>query len=759
MTNANNSDLSLMSTLSMLDDKYRGDDIIHGITALSYVSHIDSGRAIMHAAHEQQKVVLKTPEFPSVFGNWENIVGEYSSYNNRTDSDLDVIAVVNKFDEFDTTVQPCLIFVYNKERQIYDVITRKDVENLTEKYGFEYRHDRLNNLKSGDVIEKGSVLYRPTSFDEFGNYCTGRNLTFMYLIDNDTIEDAIKISDDLQDDMMSSEIEQVKVTINDNDCPINIYGDNSVYKAFPNIGEKIKNKQLMSKRRLSYSQILFDFSDHNTQEIMPSDTTVYMDGTVVDIDIFCNKKIDEIEPVKYNDQLLRYIGMSNRYYTRIKEITNNLINNDDGIPVSDNIRILNKRAKQLTDPDIKIKDDNKSEFSNIVMYFTVKRDSGLSIGQKLTGRYGNKGVVSKMEHHMPIVDMGNGIYKKVDIIFNALGVYGRLTGFVMMEQSITFITGSIVNYMKNLPRTDVTTRENLMFKVIQIFNDDEHDKIKQAYEKSCPTKKDKMEYFDIVEKHGIFIHIKPFWHPKNIYECVLECYKEFPFIKPYDVWFYNEPSDRYVKMILPQVVGTMYILKLKQTAKKGLSVRSTGPISKKGIPEKKSAQSAKNFEPYSKTAIRFGIQELLNQWASVPEDVIAEEHLLYRSSVIGRRELARSLMSNYGENNDIKITENMTNRNVEILSAYFMLLGFELLFEHDEVDLSPGNGIKTHIYHNRRYICTTDEMKQIIAKDITQGMIDRNEPDAIYVGPEVGLEEFCDELTSRIADHIDDYLK
>lgn len=755
---ANNDNLNLMSTLEMLDEKYCGDDIIHGITALSYVSHIDSGRAIMHASHEQQKVVLKKPQFPKVFTNWENIVGKYSSYNNIADGDLDVVAVINKFDEIDEPNQPAMIFVYNKKKNIYDVITKKDVENLTEKYGFEYQKDNLIGLEPGDTIKDGSVLYRPTSFDEFGNYGAGRNLTFMYLIDNDTIEDALKVSDDLHEVMTSNEIEQVKVTINDNDAPINIYGDNDNYKAFPDIGEKIQNRQLLSKRRLNYSQILFDFSNANTQEVMASDTTTYMDGVVVDIDIFCNKPRDEIMNIKYNDQLIRYINMSDRYYTRIKEVCKQLIDNDDDIPVSDNIRIIYKRAKQLTNPDVKIKDDTKSEFSNIVMYFTVKRESGVYIGQKITGRYGNKGVVAKIEHNMPIVDMGNGEYRKVDIILNALGVYGRLTGFVMMEQSINFITNAIVNKMKTLPIDDIESKEELLFKVIKIFNDEEAEKIEAIYRKHCKTKKDKIQYFDITMEHGIYIHIKPFWHPKNVYECILKCYEEFPFIHPYDVWFYDTSSERYVRMIMPQIVGEMYFMKLKQTAKKGLSVRSTGPISKKGIPEKKSAKATKNFDPYSKTAIRFGIQELLNEWTSIPEDVVAEEHLLYRSSVVGRRELARELMSEYTGVNDVKITKEMTNRNVEILSAYFMLLGFELVFDHDEIDLSPGNGIKTHTYKNRKYICTSDEMKSIVAKDIADGMIERNDPGAIYIGPEIGFDEFRDELVDKITEHITDYI-
>ena len=75
--------------------------------------------------------------------------------------------------------------------------------------------------------------------------------------------------------------------------------------------------------------------------------------------------------------------MSNAYYNEIKEVTGRLI--DSGIPCSQHIKALHKRAVEITSGDYKIKDDTNSVFSNIVMTFTVKRVSGLTKGQKITG--------------------------------------------------------------------------------------------------------------------------------------------------------------------------------------------------------------------------------------------------------------------------------------------------------------------------------------------------------------------------------------
>lgn len=85
----------------------------------------------------------------------------------------------------------------------------------------------------------------------------------------------------------------------------------------------------------------------------------------------------------FNQQLNDYIRMIYAFYMRIKESTQKLI--DEGKKCSNTLLYWNKRVKELTDPDIKLKDDMGNAFSNIVMYVKIKRVVGLSVGQKLTG--------------------------------------------------------------------------------------------------------------------------------------------------------------------------------------------------------------------------------------------------------------------------------------------------------------------------------------------------------------------------------------
>lgn len=70
----------------------------------------------------------------------------------------------------------------------------------------------------------------------------GRNLRVAYIADARTTEDAIEISKSASLALSRPEIKQVNILINDNDIPLNLYGDDNEYKILPDIGEEIKKE-------------------------------------------------------------------------------------------------------------------------------------------------------------------------------------------------------------------------------------------------------------------------------------------------------------------------------------------------------------------------------------------------------------------------------------------------------------------------------------------------------------------------------------
>ena len=742
--------------LDELNEMYQGDDIVLATNmSLAYPRYTSSSRMIMIGNQLKQCVVPLETEKPRVFTNYENMVGEFSDYNITSDDDYEVTHIIKKFSKIESGEQPYLIFMRSLTTGKYIVITRKVVEDLPEKYGFAYDTSEIDKLKVGDTVKEGSPLYHPTSFDQYGNWGFGKNVTFMYEINDDTIEDAVTISESLAEDFCSLEVETVKVTMNENNFFLNMYGDDDNYKVIPDIGETVKNNQLCVKRTIHKSQILFDMTNNNTRRRMVDDVPYYIGGTVVDIDIYSNKKREEIPNTIFNEQILKYLDMSTEYWNNVLEYTQSLL--DAGEEVSTEIKALNKRAKELLDEDVLVRDENNSTFSNIVMYVKVKKKLGLSLGQKVTGRHGNKGVISKIvaDHKMPhVVETGEQIH----IIFNTLGIIGRLNIFQMFEQAITFISDCQLAKIKSCD--SLKDKEYYLFRLLEIFNKEYCDWVRNDYETNCRTKKQKQEYFEILEREGIYIHIPPYWNDNNVYDCIKQCYDEFPWIQPYTTAFYDDVSERWVPMINKQVVGSMYIMKLKQSSKKGLIARSTGSISRLGIPCK-SDNAKKHLLPYSQQPIRQGEQEYANQLISLSAELIAKKIVFVRSSPIGRLTLGKNLYEYPMGIDDIEVAGNMTNRNVDILNCHMLIMGSQLIFEYDVLNLdeSNPNAVKEHLFQNQLYYCTTDEIKEIVARYYGRIKIEECDEGYIFLGDRADLEQFLDEIVEGTKENVIDQLE
>lgn len=226
---------------------------------------------------------------------------------------------------------------------------------------------------------------------------------------------AIVCSESFAKRLVSKEIETVKVSLNDNDLLCNIYGDSNTYKVFPDIGEYTKNKVLCAKRRIHNSQVLYDLKKSNLRKInFMNDSLYYIDGKIVDIVIYSNKNLDELPDNIFNHQIREYLIMQTNFYQKVYDICKEIIKS--GSKYTSDIAFYYKKAKDILDPDVKWREES-SVFSNMIIEFLVERDSPLTIGQKITGRQGNKGVVSKIlpDDQMPYLENG----ERVEVLLNA----------------------------------------------------------------------------------------------------------------------------------------------------------------------------------------------------------------------------------------------------------------------------------------------------------------------------------------------------
>lgn len=667
---------SLKDSLLKADDELKGSLSLMGMTMLTHPTYNNSMRSVMFTSHLKQFVNLEKPDFPGFFTNGENVVGDHSSGYKKAKHDLTVYRKIEKYAGIIDTPYVYTLFVYDEKKKEYDIITRQDCENLTEVFGYNYDNEVIDSLSEGDYVEKGTVLYKSQSYDEYMNYGYGKNVTMMYTSDPYTSEDACIAAESLASEMVSTEINKVPIGINNNEILLNKYGDEENYKPFPDLGEWTDGN-VATKRMLNTEQFLTDCKDTALYTNNDSDICYYSKGKVVDIDIYCNNP--ELEDTPFTHQIMKYLDAQTEYYRDIKETCEEIMSS--GEKYTHELDYLYKRACEFLDPESRWK-DNDSLFSNLLITITVKNPSQLQIGQKLSGRYGNKSVISKIvpDDEMPYYYDDNGNKVVIKLLFNILAIINRTTAFPIYELSINFICNKVRAQLVNMKT--LKEKEDLLFGIVNDFNEDQAAEMRVVY-KGLSSKKEKEAYINDCISERIFIHQRPMWETKPIFFRLLDIYKKYDFLTPYDL--YINKWGREIKMLNPGYIGEMYIIKLKQTSRKGFSARATGSVNAKGLPER--SYKNKSFtELHSSTPIRFGEYETLNfSIGLLPED-IQLFHLLYRTSVKARRELAEHLLDPL-KDDDFNISTSYTSRVAEIFDVILKSLGLRLEFINEDNEI------------------------------------------------------------------------
>lgn len=751
---------------------------ILGMSGMTASGHINSMRTVMYTSHLKQFVNLVNPEPPRVFTSMENTVGKYSDGYKKADAEYEVVDKIVKFGDIVKEPTTYVLFLRDVKTGNNVCVTRRLVEDLTENFGFLYNNEKIDSYNVGDVIEKDEVLYKSTSYDEDMNYCYGVNAYTTYTLDPYTSEDAAVVSESFAKRCVSIYLDDYSININDNDFLLNLYGDKKHYKPFPDIGEE-SNGILCASRRLESSQILFDFKDKNLKTLMDQDKVYSLDfeSMVVDITIYNNN--EELEENPFNAHIFKYLKSQNKYYKKIYNRCKQII--ESGEPYSQDIDYMLKRSAEMIDieKDKKWKESD-SAFSNMVIKIQVLQKSGLHPGQKITGRCGNKSVISTVrpDDEMPFIPLldkdGNIVYDedgepvvkhRIEVLENLCGIINRTTSSPLQELQITSINEQIIDHMAALD--DYKEKEIIFFDALNLYNEKEYAHYKSIYDKLSDD--DKNKFIDTVIAEGMFIHDPPLWNETAEFYRIDNILKRFDWLHPYPM-FVNKWGRNY-QCMRNTWPGQMYIMKLKQSDRRGFSARSTGAINTKELPTR-SYKSRSHLERISGTAIRFGEFETLNfSIGIIPED-IAMFHGFYRTSIKGRKDLIRMMLD--PDCKDKKIDSSYTSRVSEIFDVILKTLSIEVQFNDSDNDLTPLNNreMYEHEINGRTYICT-DYQGYLIQKviDITKDVLEQNpimpeqelvqmvidalKSNDYIIGPSV--EEFTDSNT--VGDIIHQYFK
>jgi DNA-directed RNA polymerase subunit beta len=341
---------------------------------IPFLEHDDANRALMGANMQRQAVPLLRSESPLVGTGMES----YAAVDAGDVITADGGGVVASVSADSVTVQL-------DEGGTQDYVLRKfDRSNQ----GTNYNHRVV--VSAGDRIEVGEVIADGPA-TENGELALGKNLLVAFMSwEGHNFEDAIILSQNLvKDDTLSSiHIEEYEVDARDTKL-----GKEEITRDLPNVSP----------------ELLADLDERGIirigAEVRPGDILV---GKVTP------KGETELSA---EERLLRAI-----FNEKSREVRDTSLK----VPHGEQGTIIGVKVFDAQDGDDEL---GSGVNQRVVVYIAQKRK--ISEGDKLAGRHGNKGVISKIlpVEDMPFLEDGT----PVDIVLNPLGVPGRMNFGQVLE--------------------------------------------------------------------------------------------------------------------------------------------------------------------------------------------------------------------------------------------------------------------------------------------------------------------------------------
>ncbi|QCI15739.1 DNA-directed RNA polymerase subunit beta [Buchnera aphidicola] len=589
-----------------------------GASLIPFLEHDDANRALMGANMQRQAVPTLKAEKPLVGTGMERAVA--------VDSGVTAVAKRNGFIQY---VDASRIVIKVDETEMHSGEAGIDIYNLT-KYTRSNQNTCINQqpcVNLGENIKKGDVLADGPSTD-LGELALGQNMRVAFMPWNGyNFEDSILVSERVVQEDRFTTIHIQELSCISRDTKL---GPEEISSDIPNVGEAALSK--LDESGIVYIGAEVTGGDILVGKVTPKGETQLtpeekllraifgekasdvkdsslrvpngVSGTVIDVQIFTrdgvkkDKRALEIEDMQLKkakkDLTEEFKIFELSLFTHIKktllslnvklEKLNNLsfekwfsieIEQKDKRKEIDKLEKQHNKLKEEFNKKIESKrrkitqgDDLAPGVLKIVkVYLAVKRQ--IQPGDKMAGRHGNKGVISKIN---PIEDMPydeNGV--PVDIVLNPLGVPSRMNIGQILETHLGMAAkgiGDKINYMLKTENQISNLRKfiqkafnlgkNLRQKVdFDIFSDEEILCLAKNFKNGIPIA---TPVFDGAEEHEI----------KKLLE-----FADLPTsgqIKLFD----GRTGEQFER---PVTVGYMYMLKLNHLVDDKMHARSTGSYS------------------------------------------------------------------------------------------------------------------------------------------------------------------------------------
>lgn len=624
-------------------------------------------RKIMHSVHRDHVLPLFEGEKAIIETGYEIRFGDLSSSVTSTDADYRVVKKISKY-SFSPNHHYFLIVADERNKKL-DILERVSYHHITEAYGYLYNNQYLDSLMEHDIIPKDTIVQKSLAFDEYNNRKDGVNFNVVYMSLDKNLEDSIVMSESAARRLKAPLLKTTSVMINENNVPINLYGNDKVYKCHPDIGEEIKDGILIELRKEKKEEMPFTESVDNLRRKFMSDEKKRLKGRVIDINIYCNNP-DRLNTY-HNAQFKMYYDELQRFSKDVVATVTRYL--ADGYQLSYDLSKLYARSKQVLN---KYQYLGKNPFSNIMIDFVIMEESYMAEGDKGSNRFGGKGVVSYILPDSEMPEFGPN-HEKVDIIFNLFTMNNRKNPGQVFEHHTNHISHEICNHIRN---GDYSVDEafSMISTFLKVVSPQQYTVMQNTLQNM--TMDEKAFFLESIVKSGnIAISTRPISDSLTI-DQLLEMYQLFPFVDQYDLYVVMKDSNgkpRRIPARRKAIVAKEYFFRLKQIAEEKFSATSLSATNLRGE-NTKSKANKNRLIMYPNTPIRFGNMEI-NSMAHLGIEPIVETLMIHSVSPEARKLVAKM----YTENPyhvDIRLDKGSKNVVAEVVMTYLKAIGKRLRF-------------------------------------------------------------------------------
>ncbi|AFP84029.1 DNA-directed RNA polymerase subunit beta [Candidatus Carsonella ruddii] len=647
-----------------------GDQIFSlGASLIPFLENNDANRCLMGSNMQRQAVPLFISDNPIIGTGNELVIGNNSNYNINSHINGFVLYLDNNY-----------IIIKNKYKLIKYKIKKFIRTNQNTSIIQRPVINLGNNILKGDLLVCSNVTNN-------GEISLGRNLKVAFMSwYGYNFEDSILISNNIikKNIFCSFHIYEYICVLKYNENGIDIISNevfnkeqilnNKIKFGIIKIGEFVKSKEVLigkmcprKKQNFSPEEKLFKivFSDNNFNYYeQPLCLPKNINGTVLSIDdlklysfdknIF---KILDIEQICYLTK-----NLNNCFYELFFCLINNIFNflynnkvllnkkififNKNNLNILLNLKCFNKKNNFklkifkkiifnvvfIKKKNFKILKNNILNYEdfdkNIIRIIKIKiiTKKNLKIGDKMSGRHGNKGVLSNIidSINMPYDKFGN----QIDLILNPLGIPSRMNVGQLIEVYLGSAIQEIKNFFKKINFINFSFYKlkmmlKLIFKIIfnkniNTFNYNNND----CY----------IMFIKFKKKISICVH-----NFKKLEDIVIKkIINKLNFSKNGKIILFDGITGiRFIKNIS---VGNIYFMKLNHLVSDKIYARSIGPysiITQQPLGGKSNfgGQRLGEMEVWALEA--YGAAHILKEMLTVKSDDLIGRTLIYKNIMNG----------------------------------------------------------------------------------------------------------------------------